>query len=200
MNAITLALDLPSWYLVIPACAILALIFAFMFSRSVMAKSEGDEEMIAIAEAVRNGAMAYLKRQYKVVFLVFVILVAILAGLGAAGIQEWWTVIGVPIAGLFSGLCGWFGMKMATNASARTTFAVKESLNAGLTVAFRSGAVMGLVVVGFALFDVSIWFFLWNKFFATDGMTVVDITTIMLSYGMGASTQALFARIERFLR
>ncbi|MCH7604205.1 MAG: sodium/proton-translocating pyrophosphatase, partial [Planctomycetes bacterium] len=167
---------------------------AFVFYKAVMAKSEGDEDMIAIAEAVRDGAMAYLTRQYKVVFLVFVLLVAILAILGSMGIQEWWTVIGVPIAGLLSGLCGWLGMKMATNASARTTFAVKSSLNEGLTVAFRSGAVMGLVVVGFALLDVSVWFFLWNEIFATE-LTLVGITTIMLTYGMGASTQALFARV-----
>ncbi|MCZ6835213.1 MAG: sodium-translocating pyrophosphatase, partial [Planctomycetota bacterium] len=174
--------------------AILALIAAVLFAKSVMKKSEGDDLMIEIAESVRQGAMAYLRRQYKVVFAVFVVLVAILIILGTMGIMEPWTAVGVPIAGLFSGLCGWFGMKMATNASARTTFAVKSSLNEGLTVAFRSGAVMGLVVVGFALFDVATWFLVW-KMFAPDGSTLVDITTIMLSYGMGASLQALFARV-----
>ena len=163
-----------------------------------MAKSEGEPEMIRIAEAVREGAMAYLVRQYKVVFIVFVVLVAILVGLGALGVQPIWTAVGVPIAGLFSGLCGWFGMKMATNASARTTFAAKQSLNDGLTVAFRSGAVMGLVVVGFALLDVSAWFLIWNAFGESmlgSAMSLEMITAIMLTYGMGASTQALFARV-----
>lgn len=189
------------WWFVAPFGAVLALIAAFLFSRSVMARSEGDPNMIEIAEAVRQGAMAYLTRQYKVVAVVFVILVLVLIGLGAIGAQPIWTALGVPIAGLFSGLCGWFGMKMATNASARTTFAAKNSLNDGLTVAFRAGAVMGLVVVGFALLDVSIWFFLWNTVLkgmlpeVQPGMELVPLTTIMLSYGMGASTQALFARV-----
>ena len=107
MNAITLALVLPIWFWCAPVGGVLALVMAFVFYKAVMAKSEGDEDMIAIAEAVRDGAMAYLTRQYKVVFLVFVLLVAILAILGSMGIQEWWTVIGVPIAGLLSGLCGW---------------------------------------------------------------------------------------------
>jgi H(+)-translocating pyrophosphatase len=177
-----------------PVGAVLALVMAFVFSRTVMARSEGDEEMVDIAESVRAGAMAYLKRQYRVVTVVFVLLIAILAVLGFAGIQAKMTAVGVPIAGLFSGLCGWFGMKMATNASARTTFAAKQSLNDGLRVAFRAGAVMGLVVVGFALLDVSLWFFIWNSI-AGEETTLVAITTVMLSYGMGASTQALFARV-----
>ena len=180
------------WFLA-PIGAVLALLSAFIFSRSVMARSEGEENMIHIAEAVRKGAMAYLVRQYKVVFFVFVVLVAILAILGVLNIQPLWTAVGVPIAGLFSGLCGWFGMKMATNASARTTWAAKQSLNDGLTVAFRSGAVMGLVVVGFALLDVSVWYFLWNQLIPNSGLE--EITAIMLTYGMGASTQALFARV-----
>jgi len=181
-------------YFLGPIGAIAALIAAFIFSRSVMSKSEGTASMIEIAQAVRDGAMAYLKRQYKVVFVVFVVLVAVLLGMGMIGLQPMWTAIGVPIAGLLSGLCGWFGMKMATNASARTTFAAKNSLNDGLTVAFRAGAVMGFVVVGFALLDVSVWFLLWNTVLG-EGMGLVEITTIMLSYGMGASTQALFARV-----
>ena len=180
------------WFLA-PIGAILALLFAFIFSQTVMRRSEGDDNMIQIAEAVRKGAMAYLVRQYKVVFFVFVVLVAILIILGLLNIQPLWTAAGVPIAGLFSGLCGWFGMKMATNASARTTFAAKQSLNDGLTVAFRSGAVMGLVVVGFALLDISVWFFLWNQLIPNSGLE--EITAIMLTYGMGASTQALFARV-----
>ena len=177
-----------------PVGAIVALLMAFIFSRTVMARSEGEPEMIEIASAVRDGAMAYLKRQYKVVTVVFIVLVAILALLGLANIQPIWSAVGVPVAGLFSGLCGWFGMKMATNASARTTFAAKQSLNDALTVAFRSGAVMGLIVVGFALFDCSAWFFIWTTF-APDSWGLVDITAIMLTYGMGASTQALFARV-----
>ncbi|MCH2142516.1 MAG: sodium-translocating pyrophosphatase [Phycisphaerales bacterium] len=181
------------WFIA-PIGAVLALLSAFLFSRNVMSKSEGEPEMIRIAEAVRKGAMAYLVRQYKVVFIVFIALVAALVLLGVLGIQPIWSAVGVPIAGLFSGLCGWFGMKMATNASARTTFAAKQSLNDGLTVAFRSGAVMGLVVVGFALLDASAWFFIWNVF-TPEGWTLETITAIMLTYGMGASTQALFARV-----
>jgi len=184
----------PVW-VVAPIGAILALVMAFIFSRSVMSYSEGDENMINIAQAVRDGAMAYLTRQYKVVAVVFVLLILVLVLMGLGGVQPIWSAIGVPIAGLFSGLCGWFGMKMATNASARTTYAAKNSLNDGLRVAFRAGAVMGLVVVGFALLDVSIWFFLWNAVLGGEGITLVEITTIMLSYGMGASTQALFARV-----
>ncbi|MBT4530848.1 MAG: sodium-translocating pyrophosphatase [Phycisphaerae bacterium] len=202
MNLLTLAQDSVStasnpWdlYWIAPIGAIVALVTAFIFSRGVMAHSEGEPEMIEIAEHVRAGAMAYLKRQYKVVFVVFIVLVAILALLGFAEIQPIWSAVGVPIAGLFSGLCGWFGMKMATNASARTTWAAKQSLNDGLKVAFRAGAVMGLVVVGFALLDVSVWFYLWNEVFPERVGGLVEITSIMLTFGMGASTQALFARV-----
>ena len=182
-------------YWIAPVGAVVALIMAYVFSRGVMAQSEGEPEMIEIAEHVRSGAMAYLKRQYKVVFVVFVVLVGILALLGYAGIQPIWSALGVPVAGLLSGLCGWFGMKMATNASARTTWAVKQSLNDGLKIAFRSGAVMGLVVVGFALLDVSVWFYLWNEVLPARDGGLVEITSIMLTFGMGASTQALFARV-----
>jgi H(+)-translocating pyrophosphatase len=181
------------WF-VAPIGAICALLGALLFSRSVMSHSEGEPDMIEIAKAVRAGAMAYLKRQYKVVALVFLVLLVILVVLGITGIQSLMTPVGVMFACLFSGTCGWFGMKMATNASARTAFAAKQSLNDGLRVAFHAGAVMGLVVVGFALLDISVWFALWNSF-APESVTLVDITTIMLSYGMGASTQALFARV-----
>lgn len=182
----------PAYYLA-PIGGILALIMAKMFQLSVMKKSEGDENMIEIAQAVRDGAMAYLTRQYKVVAMVFVLLIVFLGIMYSMGLQSSYTLIGVPVAGLFSGLCGWFGMKMATNASARTTWAAKQSLNEGLTVAFRSGAVMGLNVVGFALIDISAWFFIFNHFEIGGGIT--EVTTIMLSFGMGASTQALFARV-----
>ena len=190
-------MNLSPLYWLGPVGAISALGAAFAFSRGVMANSEGEGEMVEIAQAVRDGAMAYLTRQYKVVAIVFVALVAILFVLSTQGTQAWQTVIGVPVAGLFSGLCGWFGMKMATNASARTAYAAKQSLNDGLKVAFRAGAVMGLVVVGFALLDISAWFFLYTQGIVPlpEGDALVGMTTIMLSYGMGASTQALFARV-----
>ncbi len=182
----------PAYYLA-PVGGILALVMAKVFHGSVMKKSEGTADMIEIARAVREGAMAYLKRQYKVVAGFFVLLVAFLAVMYFLGLQSGFALIGVPAAGLFSGLCGWFGMKMATNASARTTFAAKQSLNEGLTVAFRSGAVMGLNVVGFALLDVSIWFAIFEQ--TGIGGGIAEVTTIMLTFGMGASTQALFARV-----
>jgi H(+)-translocating pyrophosphatase len=189
----TLATEAWVWFIA-PVAAVAALLSAYMLSRSVMAHPEGDPDMIEIAAAVRDGAMAYLKRQYKVVAIVFAMLLLVLVGLGMAGILHWVTPIGVLGACLFSGLCGWFGMKMATNASARTTFAAKQSLNDGLRVAFHAGAVMGLIVVGFALLDISVWFAVWNAF-TPEGMTLVGVTTVMLTYGMGASTQALFARV-----
>jgi H(+)-translocating pyrophosphatase len=189
--------DIPAVFYLAPIGGILALLMARTFSASVMKRSEGDDEMIRIAQAVREGAIAYLKRQYKVVTIVFIFLVIFLGFLAWLGLQPGLTMLGVPIAGFLSGLCGWFGMKMATNASARTTNAVKNSLNDGLTVAFRSGAVMGLNVVGFALLDVASWFFILNVFGEKFGITggITELTTIMLSFGMGASTQALFARV-----
>ncbi|MCW5769858.1 MAG: sodium-translocating pyrophosphatase [Phycisphaeraceae bacterium] len=184
---------IPQVFWLAPLGAVVALVMARVFATSVMKKSEGEPEMVRIADAVRKGAMAYLARQYKVVAGVFVLLVAFLAVMALLNLQSSWSVIGVPIAGLLSGLCGWFGMRMATNASARTAFAAKQSLNDGLTVAFRSGAVMGLVVVGFALLDISVWFIVFN---ATGmGGSLRELTTVMLSFGMGASTQALFARV-----
>ena len=184
--------NVPPVFYVAPAAAIAALVMARAFTASVMRRSEGDEEMVRIAAAVREGAMAYLMRQYKVVAVVFIALIAFLGLLSALHLQPALSMLGVPVAGLLSGVCGWFGMRMATNASARTANAAKESLNDGLTVAFRSGAVMGLNVVGFALLDASFWFFVLNMF--TD-FGIADLTTIMLSFAMGASTQALFARV-----
>jgi len=185
--------DLHPVYVFGPIGALAALLTAFLFARSVLKTSEGDEEMVRIAQAVREGAMAYLRRQYKVVAIVFVAIVAALGLLYVLGLQPALSMLGVPIAGTLSGLCGWFGMKMATNASARTAHAAKQSLNSGLTIAFRSGAVMGMVVVGFALLDVSVWFLVLNALEVGEDLRV--LTTIMLSYGMGASTQALFARV-----
>jgi H(+)-translocating pyrophosphatase len=189
--------EIPVLYYLAPLGGILALLMARGFNRSVMSHSEGDSEMIRIAQAVRDGAIAYLKRQYRVVFVVFVLLVIFLGLMAVLDLQPVLTLIGVPVAGFLSGLCGWFGMRMATNASARTTNAVKTSLNEGLKVAFRSGAVMGLNVVGFALLDVSFWFFMLNSFGEKFGLTggITELTTIILSFGMGASTQALFARV-----
>ncbi|BET65190.1 hypothetical protein ASA1KI_01080 [Opitutales bacterium ASA1] len=189
--------SLPSLYWLAPIGGVLALVMARVFSASVMRRSEGDAEMVRIAQAVREGAMAYLRRQYRIVAAVFVGLVAFLGVMAWLGLQPGLSMLGVPLAGFLSGLCGWFGMKMATNASARTAHAVKTSLNEGLTVAFRSGAVMGLNVVGFALLDVSFWFAVLALFGERFGLSggLVEMTTVMLSFSMGASTQALFARV-----
>jgi H(+)-translocating pyrophosphatase len=188
---------LPWAYWLAPLGAVLALVFAFIFYKSVMRYTEGSEDMVHIAEAVRDGAYAYLRRQYKVVAIVFLLLIAVLVILGwGLALQPRLSALGVPIAGLLSGLCGFFGMKTATNASARTTAAAKESLNDGLRIAFRAGAVMGLCVTGFALLDVSLWFGILTQFFG--GFfenSLAAITTVTLSFAMGASLQALFARV-----
>jgi len=187
---------LPRTFWLAPIGAVLALVMAFVFYRGFMATSEGDENMVRIAQAVRDGAYAYLGRQAKVVYLVVAVLAVILLIMGFTGLQEPQTWIGMVIASLLSGLCGFLGMKTATNASARTTNAAKESLNDGLKVAFRAGAVMGLCVTGFALLDVSVWFLV---LFAIKGVEVatdlVSVTTVTLSFAMGASLQALFARV-----
>ncbi len=185
---------LPTAYYLAPVGAILALIMAFVFYGQIIRHSEGDDNMVRIAQAVREGAYAYLRRQYKIVAAVFVALVLVLL-LMAFGLklQPQLTALGVPVAGLLSGLCGYFGMKTATSASARTAHAAKQSLNDGLKVAFRAGAVMGLCVTGFALLDISVWFFLLTQVFGYEDLNVV--TTITLSFAMGASLQALFARV-----
>lgn len=190
-----IATALPPAYYLAPAGAVIALIFAVVFYKGFMAQSEGDSEMIRIAQAVRDGAYAYLGKQRNVVAVVFVGLLVLLAVLAFGfELQAKLTPLGVAIAGVFSGLCGYLGMKTATNASARTTHAAKTSLNDGLKVAFRAGAVMGMCVTGFALLDVSIWFFMLNVVFEGT-FTLVEITTITLSFAMGASLQALFARV-----
>jgi K(+)-stimulated pyrophosphate-energized sodium pump len=192
---------IPGVFWLAPLAGVAALIMARLFSASVLRRSEGDAEMIRIAQAVREGAIAYLKRQYRVVTMVFIALVIFIGLLAWLGLQPRLSMAGVPLAGFLSGLCGWLGMKMATNASARTAFAAKHSLNDGLLVAFRSGAVMGLNVVGFALLDISFWFFVLNTwgdqfgFHAGPAERIVEMTTVMLSFGLGASTQALFARV-----
>ena len=148
--------------------------------------------MKEIAKFVREGAMAYLKQQYKVVLIVFAVLAVLFAVLAYFGVQNPWVPFAFLTGGLFSGLAGFVGMKTATYASARTANAARRSLNSGLKVAFRSGAVMGLTVVGLGLLDIAIWWLILNNF--TDNSMVV-ITTTMLTFGMGASTQALFARV-----
>ncbi len=187
-----------------PLAALIALGFAFYLYRQVMQLSEGNERMREIAQAVREGAMAYLRRQYKVVAVVFGVLFVIFLVLAFFHLQNPIVPFAFLTGGLFSGLCGYIGMKTATNASARTTFAATQSLNRALQVALRAGAVMGLVVVGFALLDITVWFLLlYNVFpmlFPDSFLSVAEnplpqITAIMLSFGMGASTQALFARV-----
>ena len=180
-------------YLVL-AASVLALSFAFYFYKSMMKEDEGTDLMKKIASHVRKGAMAYLKQQYKVVIIVFVVLAAIFGVMSIAGLQNEWVWFAFLTGGFFSGLAGFFGMKTATYASARTANAARNSLNSGLQVAFRSGAVMGLTVVGLALLDISVWFLVLNHFIEGADSLII-ITTTMLTFGMGASTQALFARV-----
>ncbi|MCF8241745.1 MAG: sodium-translocating pyrophosphatase [Melioribacteraceae bacterium] len=188
-----------SLFWIVPISSIVALGFAFMFFKQMMKESEGTDRMKKIASHVREGAMAYLRQQYKIVgffFLLMTILFSILAYV--MNVQNPWVPFAFITGGFFSGLAGFFGMKTATYASARTTNAARTSLNAGLRIAFRSGAVMGLVVVGLGLLDISIWFLVLNYFYPislTDGHNIVVITTTMLTFGMGASAQALFARV-----
>ena len=189
-----------SLFWLIPASSILALILAWYFYKQMMHVSEGTETMQKIASHVRKGAMSYLKQQYKVVGLVFLGLV-ILFSIMAYGfnLQNPWVPVAFLTGGFFSGLSGFLGMKTATYASARTANAARTSLNGGLTVAFRSGAVMGLVVVGLGLFDISFWYILLDYCIPADAINLANklciITTTMLTFGMGASTQALFARV-----
>ncbi|MFC1633268.1 sodium-translocating pyrophosphatase [Planctomycetota bacterium] len=203
------------WW-VAPIGSLLALGFAFFFYKKMMEDSEGTDKMIEIAQHVREGAYAYLYRQYSVVSIVFAVLLAIFAFLAYKGVQNPFVPVAFLTGGFFSGLCGFLGMKTATNASARTAQGASKSLNSGLQVAFRSGAVMGLVVVGFGLFDISMWYLILDKVVYTTGnmangltflgldlvhkgmleeQKLVEITTTMITFGMGASTQALFARV-----
>ncbi len=203
------------WWIA-PIASVFALIFAIFFYKKMMTASEGNETMIEIAGHVREGAMAYLFRQYRVVIIVFVVLLVILQLLALFGIQNPFVPIAFLTGGFFSGLCGFIGMKTATAASARTAQGCSEGLNRGLQVAFRSGAVMGLVVVGFGLLDICLWYLILDKVVYTaahmaDGWNMmgmelvpagcdvaeklVHMTTTMITFGMGASTQALFARV-----
>ena len=182
----------------VPAASLVALLFAYIFFRQMMKEDEGTPTMKQIAQYVREGAMAYLKQQYKVVVVVFAILAVFFAILAYGfGVQNPWVPFAFLTGGFFSGLAGFVGMKTATYASGRTANAARRSLNAGLKVAFRSGAVMGLTVVGLGLLDIALWYIILNAFVAeaTDAQKLVVITTTMLTFGMGASTQALFARV-----
>ncbi|MDP8212265.1 MAG: sodium-translocating pyrophosphatase [Candidatus Zapsychrus exili] len=213
MSNVTLT---PTIWWVAPIGSILALIFAVGYYLKLMKADEGTDKMKEIAGYVKEGAMAYLFRQYKSVSIVFAGLFIILSILALNGIQNPFVPVAFLTGGFFSGLCGFLGMKTATNASARTANAARKSLNSGLQVAFRSGAVMGLIVVGFGLLDICIWYLILDKLVYTDvnmlnglqflGMDLVhagtthakklvDITITMLTFGMGASTQALFARV-----
>ena len=205
-----------SIFWIVPVSALMALLFAWIFYRNMKAQEEGTDRMKEIAAYVREGAMAYLRRQYTVVGKVFIILVILLSVLAYFGIQNPFVPVAFLTGGFFSGLCGYLGMKTATFASNRTAWAASKSLNKGLQVALRSGAVMGLVVVGFGLLDIALWFIILNglvftpehmetglKFigltFVQPGTTehakLIEITAVMLTFGMGASTQALFARV-----
>lgn len=182
-----------------PASSVVALVFAWIFYRQMKKQSEGTPTMQQIAKHVRLGAMSYLKQQYKVVGLVFLVLVILFAIMAYGfGVQNQWVPVAFLTGGFFSGLSGFLGMKTATYASARTANAARESLNSGLRVAFRSGAVMGLVVVGLGLLDISFWYMLLDWLIpegSTPTAKLCMITTTMLTFGMGASTQALFARV-----
>ena len=185
-------------FYLVPAASVVALLFAWIFFRQMMKESEGTPTMKEIAQYVREGAMAYLKQQYKVVIIVFAVLACLFAVLAYGfGVQNPWVPFAFLTGGFFSGLAGYVGMRTATYASARTANATMRSLNGGLQIAFRSGAVMGLTVVGLGLLDISIWWMILRAFVheASDAQTLVVITTTMLTFGMGASTQALFARV-----
>ena len=188
--------NIPSVFWLIPIASVVALGMAWFFFRSMMKEDEGTDRMKEIAEHVRKGAMAYLKQQYKVVTMVFVVLAIVFSFMAyVLKVQNPWVPFAFLTGGLFSGLAGVFGMKTATYASARTANGARTGLDKGLKIAFRSGAVMGLVVVGLGLLDIAIWFVTLNAFYDGEATALVTITTTMLTFGMGASTQALFARV-----
>ena len=187
-------------FYLVPAASLVALAFAYIFFRQMMKEDEGTPTMKEIALYVRQGAMAYLKQQYKIVIIVFVVLAALFAVLAYGfHIQNTWVPFAFLTGGFFSGLAGFVGMRTATYASGRTANAARKSLNHGLKIAFRSGAVMGLTVVGLGLLDISLWWFILGIFVPAGEITtsqeIIVITTTMLTFGMGASTQALFARV-----
>jgi K(+)-stimulated pyrophosphate-energized sodium pump len=178
-----------------PLGSMLALCFAAYLAWSILRKSEGTDKMKEIATAIRTGAKAYLKQQYKGVALFFLVMFLVLIALVLTGNLSPFVPFAFISGGFFSGLAGFIGMSVATSSNARTTWAAKESLNAGLRVAFSSGAVMGLVVVGLGLLDLSIWYFVLNRFLPEGPEKIREMTSIMLNFGMGASSMALFARL-----
>ena len=185
----------PLFWLV-PVASVAALAMAWVFFKSMIKADEGTPRMKEIALYVRKGAMAYLKQQYKVVLIVFIVLAALFAFMAyGLGVQNPWVPFAFLTGGFFSGLAGFFGMKTATYASGRTANAARKSLDGGLKIAFRSGAVMGLTVVGLGLLDIAIWFLVLSHFYTDGSAALITITTTMLTFGMGASTQALFARV-----
>jgi K(+)-stimulated pyrophosphate-energized sodium pump len=208
--------NIPTAWWIAPLASVAALVFAYIFYKRVMTAPEGNETMVTIAGHVREGAYAYLFSQYKIVALVFVVLFVVFSVLAYFGVQNPFMPVAFLTAGFFSALCGFLGMKTATAASSRTAQGASSSLNAALQVAFRSGAVMGLIVVGFGLLNITIWYLILDKLVYTAehmkngiewlGLTLVpagmspsyklgEITTTMVTFGMGASTQALFARV-----
>lgn len=189
-------MTIPFAFWLVPIASIVALSTAWFLFGQMMAQDEGTPRMREIAQYVRTGAMAYLKQQYKMVTIIFVILALVFAFMAyVLEVQNPWVPFAFLTGGFFSGLAGFFGMKTATYASARTANAARKGLDAGLRVAFRSGAVMGLVVVGLGLLDIAAWFLILNYFYADHVNALSIITTTMLTFGMGASTQALFARV-----
>ena len=188
--------NIPLVFWLIPIASIVALGMAWYFFRTMMKEDEGTERMKEIVAHVRKGAMAYLKQQYKVVTIVFIVLAIVFAFMAyVLKVQNPWVPFAFLTGGLFSGLAGFFGMKTATYASARTAHGARTGLDKGLRIAFRSGAVMGLVVVGLGLLDIAIWFVVLNAVYEGENTALITITTTMLTFGMGASTQALFARV-----
>ena len=189
-------MTIPFAFWLVPIASIVALGTAWFLFRQMMAQDEGTPRMREIAQYVRTGAMAYLKQQYKMVTIIFIILALVFAFMAyVLEVQNPWVPFAFLTGGFFSGLAGFFGMKTATYASARTANAARKGLDAGLKVAFRSGAVMGLVVGGLGLLDIAAWFLILNYFYADHVNALSIITTTMLTFGMGASTQALFARV-----
>ena len=189
-------MNIPSVFWLVPIASVCALGMAWYFFKQMMREEEGTPRMAEIAEYVRRGAMAYLKQQYRVVLIVFIVLALIFSFMAyVLHVQNPWVPFAFLTGGFFSGLAGFFGMKTATYASARTANAARHSMDRGLRVAFRSGAVMGLVVVGLGLLDIALWFIVLNAVYQGDAKMLIIITTTMLTFGMGASTQALFARV-----
>lgn len=187
---------IPFVFWLVPIASIVALCTAYYFFSQMMQTDEGSPRMREIADHVRKGAMAYLKQQYRVVLIVFIVLAVIFALMAyVLKVQNPWVPVAFLTGGFFSGLAGFFGMKTATYASGRTAHAARESLDKGLRIAFRSGAVMGLVVVGLGLLDIAGWFIILNLVYHGENVALITITTTMLTFGMGASTQALFARV-----